>query len=176
MTADDQVDKGVPAEPHEAAGRLAALLPEGVPGSISTVPGSYKAWIAGGDSGAMLPSTEACSCDRVKAMASNLAAVAAHMAQIRRRTGRDICLALEPEPDCYIETTAEAIAFLQGPLMEHGQAHLKRSGLAARDAANCLRTHLGVCMDTAHAAVEFDCQSRAPRMVDGCRLLFKGMQ
>ena len=135
---------------------LAALLPEGVPGSISTVPGSYKAWIAGEQSGAMLPSSEACSDTRVKAMAANLADVAAHLADIRRRTGRDICLALEPEPDCYIETTSEAIAFFQGPLMEHGLAHLKGSGLSARDAQDCLRGQLGICLDTAHAAVEFE--------------------
>jgi sugar phosphate isomerase/epimerase len=135
---------------------LAALLPEGVPGSISTVPGSYKAWIAGRDSGAMLPSAEACPETRIKAMVANIADVAAHLADIRRRTGRDICLALEPEPDCYIETTQEAIAFFQGPLMEYGLAHLESRGMSARDAEDCLRGHIGVCLDTAHAAVEFE--------------------
>lgn len=135
---------------------LAALLPEGVPGSISTVPGSYKAWITGGDSGAMLLSSEACPDRRIKAMVANLADVASYLAQTRLRTGRDICLALEPEPDCYIETTPEAVAFFQGPLMEHGVAHLKGAGLSARDAENCLRNHIGICLDTAHAAVEFE--------------------
>ncbi len=124
---------------------LAALLPEGVPGSISTVPGSYKVWIAGHE-----------SADRVKAMVAHLADVASFLAGIRRRTGRDICLALEPEPDCYIETTPEAIAFFQGPLMEYGLAHLGSRGMSARDAENCLRGHIGVCLDTAHAAVEFE--------------------
>ena len=124
---------------------LAALLPEGVSGSISTVPGSYKAWITGDD-----------SAERIKAMVANLADVAAHLAQVRRRTGRDICIALEPEPDCYIETTAEAIAFFGGPLMEHGLAHLKGSGLSARDAQDCLHGQIGICLDTAHAAVEFE--------------------
>jgi sugar phosphate isomerase/epimerase len=135
---------------------LAALLPEGVPGSISTVPGSYKAWIAGGDSGAMLPSSEACPGARIKGMVANLADVASYLDGLRRRTGRDICLALEPEPDCYIETTAEAIAFFQGPLMAHGLAHLGFRGMSARDAENCLRGHIGICLDTAHAAVEFE--------------------
>jgi sugar phosphate isomerase/epimerase len=124
---------------------LAALLPEDVPGSISTVPGSYKAWIAGED-----------SADRVKAMVGHLADVASYLANTRRRTGRDICLALEPEPDCYIETTPEAIAFFEGPLMEHGRKHLESRGMSARDAENCLRGHIGVCLDTAHAAVEFE--------------------
>lgn len=106
---------------------LAALLPEGVPGSISTVPGSYKPWIRSeGD---------------VKAMADNLAAVADHLRRLAEETGRDIRLALEPEPDCYVETTDEAIALFNGPLARYGQG---------------VRDHLGICLDTAHAAVEFE--------------------
>ena len=107
---------------------LADLLPEGVSGSISTVPGSYKAWIK----------TEA----DLAAMCGNLAESLAHLAEIHRRTGKDICLALEPEPDCYVETTEEVIAFLTGPMAR-----------AARPAA--LR-RLGVCFDTSHMAVEFE--------------------
>jgi len=106
---------------------LAALLPEGVRGSISTVPGSYKPWIRGeGD---------------VRAMAENLAAVADHLRRLEQETGRHICLALEPEPDCCVETADEAIALFDGPLARHGQG---------------VRDHLGVCLDTAHAAVEFE--------------------
>jgi hypothetical protein len=82
--------------------------------------------------------------------------VAAHLAEIRRRSGRDISLALEPEPDCYIETTDEAITFIGGPLMESGMKHLEFLGLPADQAEDCLRRHLGVCVDTAHAAVEFE--------------------
>ena len=106
---------------------LAALLPEGVPGSISTVPGSYKPWIR----------SEA----DVKAMTDNLAAVADHLRRLGEETGRDICLALEPEPDCYVETTDEVIALFNGPLARYGQG---------------VRDHLGICLDTAHAAVEFE--------------------
>jgi sugar phosphate isomerase/epimerase len=121
---------------------LAALLPDGVSGSISTVPGSYKAWIT--------------SPGQVEAMACMLADVAAHLAGIRSRTGRDICLALEPEPDCYIETTAEAVAFFGGPLLEHGRRRLSE---------DCLRRHVGLCLDTAHAAVEFEDLSASLRQL-----------
>lgn len=121
---------------------LAVLLPEGVAGSISTVPCSYKQWIH--------------SPRQVEAMVDNLAEVAAHLARIRQRSGRDICLALEPEPDCWIETTAEAVAFFAGPLVDHGRKHLKAAGLSPGAAEECLRRHLGVCLDTAHAAVEFE--------------------
>ena len=121
---------------------LAAVLPEGVSGSISTVPGSYKPWIEGDDD--------------VAAMTTMLADVAFHLHQIHQRDGRDIALALEPEPDCHLETTDEAIAFFTGPLLEGGAARLRESGLSASRAESALRRHIGVCFDTAHAAVQFE--------------------
>lgn len=109
---------------------LAELLPAGVAGSISTVPGSYKQWLGGADD--------------IAAMVANLTDVAAHLAELRERTGRRICLALEPEPDCYIETTSEAIKFFTGPLSAGAQS------------GEVIRRHLGVCFDTAHLAVAFE--------------------
>jgi len=35
--------------------------------------------------------------------------VIAHMVQLEKRTGRTVTLALEPEPACFLETTAEAL-------------------------------------------------------------------
>ncbi|HAK97544.1 MAG TPA: sugar phosphate isomerase [Planctomycetes bacterium] len=122
---------------------LAALVPEGCTGSISTVPGSYKPWIK--------------SDADVRAMAHNLADVAAHCARIRDARGADIALALEPEPDCFIETAGEAIDFLTGPLRALGAARLAKAhrfGKAGARAA--LRRHIGICLDTAHSAVEFE--------------------
>ena len=106
---------------------LAALLPEGVEGSISTVPGSYRAWISGEDN--------------VRAMALNLGAAAAALAALRERTGRTIHLGLEPEPDCFIETTAEFLRFFEEELLRG----------APGEAA--VRRHLGVCVDTCHLAI-----------------------
>ena len=122
---------------------LAELLPAGVTGSISTVPVSYKPW-AIGESGV----EQACRmlCDTV-----------AHLAQIRDRTGVEIHIGLEPEPDCLVETTAEAVAFFDGPLAKHGLEHLrKQHGLGRSEAREILDRHVGICVDTAHAAVEFE--------------------
>lgn len=112
---------------------LAELLGEGVTGSISTVPLSYKAWVGGEHD--------------VEVMVSRLAESVSHLAELRRRTGKDIALALEPEPDCLLETTAEAVAFFAGALAEFGAP-------AAGDEA--LRHHLGLCVDVCHLAVEFE--------------------
>ena len=122
---------------------LAALLPEGVSGSISTVPGSYKPWIK--------------SDADIEAMVLNLADVAAHLYQLRRARGVNICLALEPEPDCFIETSKEVIKFFTGPLRACGKAHVqKKLNISGHKARKLLRRHIGVCLDTAHAAVEFE--------------------
>jgi len=121
---------------------LAALLPDGVTGSISTVPCSYKAWIN--------------SPQQVAAMCRMLAEAALHLQRLHERTGKEIVLALEPEPDCYVETTKEVVQFVTGPLRQFGREHLKSLGLTGQQAEDCLRTYIGMCLDTAHAAVEFE--------------------
>jgi len=121
---------------------LAELLDEGMPGSISTVPGSYKRWI---------------ETDRqVRAMAEMLAQTAAHLARLYERTGRDICVALEPEPDCYLETTDEVIDFFVGPLARWAAQRLAGMGYSPARAERIWQRHVGVCLDTAHAAVAFE--------------------
>ena len=122
---------------------LAKLLPEGVAGSISTVPCSYKPWIAGEED--------------VQQMVAMLCDTAAHLKRLHDETGRDICIALEPEPDCYVERTDEVIEFFNGPLDSIGVDYLvKAHGLSADEARQAIRRHLGVCFDTSHLAVEFE--------------------
>ena len=127
---------------HQLADILAALLPEGVEGSISTVPASYKAWIT--------------SDAERQAMLDNLTTCAAHLADLEAGTGREIHLGLEPEPDCYIETTAESIAFLSD-LFRTGALHLaKTRGLSLDAAEALLRRHIGLCFDTCHLALQYE--------------------
>ena len=97
---------------------LADFLPDGVNGSISTVPGSFKPWIRNESD--------------VKAVVANLTACAEHVAD------RNIWLALEPEPGCFLETTEETIRFFSELLPDRA------------------RRRLGVCFDTCHAAVQFE--------------------
>lgn len=119
---------------------LAELLPEGVTGSISTVPGSYKKWIT--------------SDEDVRQMTTMLTETAARLSEIRGETAREIILAIEPEPDCYIENTDETIDFFAGPLASAGRAET-------------VRRHVGVCFDTAHLAVQFeDLAASAKRLAD----------
>jgi sugar phosphate isomerase/epimerase len=123
---------------------LAALLPDGVEGGISTVPLSYKAWMTPEDAPWEL-------------LTRNVTRVAEALAKIRRETGRLIHLDLEPEPDCLLETTAETAAYFEQWLWPTGAPELAgRLGMSESDAIACLRDHVRVCFDCCHCAVEFE--------------------
>jgi sugar phosphate isomerase/epimerase len=113
---------------------LAQLLPEGVEGSVSTVPGSFKEFIT----------TE----DQIKAMQANLWDCLEHISARARFTGRRLHLGLEPEPLCFLETSTETALFYQA---------LR----ADRPKDDRLQEHLGVNYDTCHLAVEFEDPARA---------------
>jgi len=128
----------------DSAAVLAALLPDGLDGSISTVPGAFK------------PNGHAeGGADR---MAANLVGAVADLVVTERRTGRRISLALEPEPCCFLETTDETLAFFRGVLLS--PAVLDRlasaTGVGRSEAERLLRRHLGVCYDVCHGSVEYE--------------------
>ena len=129
---------------NRCADILAVLLPEGQSGSISTVPGAFKASIE--------------SAEDYTKVAEAMIDHAAHLHGILQRTGKTIILALEPEPCCMLETTDEAIDFFETFLFgAAGLAVFQRlTGVSARDASDALRRHLGLCFDVCHAAVEFE--------------------
>lgn len=110
---------------------LAGLLPEGSEGSISTLPIGFK-------------QTD-CPPDFLQA-AEQLTDCALSLARIAAETGRTIRLAIEPEPFCLLETTEETIKFF----------HILWGVAAARGAEAAVRTHIGVCYDVCHQAVEFE--------------------
>jgi len=120
---------------------LADLLPDGVVGTISTLPVTYRPWADE---------------HRVDASVRALAEVALYLAALRAKTGVDLCLALEPEPDCYLDETDTVVEFFRR-LMGGGAAHLvEHAGLSPGEAADVLRRHLGVCLDAIHCAVLFE--------------------
>lgn len=128
----------------ELADLLAKLLPDGLQGSVSTVPGAFKPAVQ-----------EARDAQRI---AENLYRHVAHLVELKRRTGRHIALALEPEPCCYLETVDETVEFFnrylfRGPALA-GLSEL--TGLSKADAATAMHDHIGVCLDLCHAAVEFE--------------------
>jgi hypothetical protein len=108
---------------------LAQLVPPGVEGSVSTVPGSFKAFIR--------------SAEDVRSMRHRIWQCVDHVAALGERTGRRLHLGLEPEPMCYLETSEETVCFFD-------QLRDDRPGDPR------LSEHLGVNYDTCHLAVEFE--------------------
>lgn len=78
---------------------LAGWLPEGMTGSISTVPIGFKSSVGDLDR------------DEVK---RQLVTVLTHLRTLERAQGKKIILALEPEPGCLLETTEEVCRFFSG--------------------------------------------------------------
>jgi hypothetical protein len=78
--------------------------------------------------------------------------------RIHEQTGKRITLALEPEPCCYLETTAEAIDFFERHVFSSRAIarFCDLTGLAPSEAEVFVRRHLGICFDACHAAVEFE--------------------
>ena len=113
---------------------LSQLVPSGIEGSVSTVPCSFKEFIK--------------SDEQVEAMRDNLWRCVDGIADISERTGRMLHLGLEPEPLCYLETSAETVLFFQ-------------QMRADREFDERLSRHLGVNYDTCHLACEFEEPSHA---------------
>ncbi len=108
---------------------LAEIVPAGVEGSVSTVPVSFKEFIT--------------DKRQVREARNNLWKCVEHIEKLTRRTGRTLHLGLEPEPLCYLETSAETARFFD-------EMRADRPGDLRLD------EHLGVNYDTCHLAVEFE--------------------
>lgn len=109
---------------------LAVLARPETGGSVSTVPGSFKGFLAREP-------------ERRDAIFANLTRCARHVAGLAARTGLDLHLGLEPEPLCQLETTAETVAFFD-------------EWRARTPEAAALSRHLGVNYDCCHLALEFE--------------------
>jgi sugar phosphate isomerase/epimerase len=108
---------------------LAQLLPPGVEGSVSTLPGSFKEFIS-------TPEQE-------ERIFSNIAACTEHVASVTEKTGRTLHLGLEPEPLGYFETTDETVRFFDRLRERRGN----------REA---ITQCVGVNYDTCHLAIEYE--------------------
>ncbi|MEO5568762.1 MAG: metabolite traffic protein EboE [Gemmatimonadaceae bacterium] len=124
---------------------VSRLVPEGLDGGVSTAPLSYKAWMIGADSQAW------------RTIVAHVVRVAAALVRLRQSRGTLIHLDIEPEPDCSIENTEEAIEFFDRWLIPVGAPALASAlGVSTPRAEQQLREHIRLCFDCCHFAVEFE--------------------
>lgn len=105
---------------------LAEILPEGVDGSVSTLPGSHKTF--GADETAIF---------------ARLEEIAVFLDDLSAQSGRDLHLGLEPEPLGHFENTTETLAFFE------------RMKAVSPDPSRLLR-RIGINFDTCHFALEYE--------------------
>jgi len=108
---------------------LAQLLPKGVEGSVSTLPGGSKALVT--------------TPEELTMIRENVWQCVEYIARISQQTGRKLHLGLEPEPMCVLECSAEVLHFFDRLRAEHRNDPR-------------LSEHLGVNYDTCHFAIEFE--------------------
>jgi len=108
---------------------LAELLPAGIEGSVSTLPGSFREFVKTGG--------------QEKLIRRNLWRCVEHIARVGEKVGRKLHLGLEPEPLCLLENSAGTISFF-------GQLRAEHKNDPRLD------EHLGVNYDCCHFAVEFE--------------------
>jgi sugar phosphate isomerase/epimerase len=111
---------------------LVRLAPSAVRGTISTLPVTFRPWA---DAAKLATATE------------NLVEAAGYLDVLRDTTGREAALALEPEPGCCLERTDDVLRLFGERLLPVARTTLPGDGEAV------LRRHVGVCLDTVHAAV-----------------------
>ena len=131
---------------------LAGILAAGADGSLSTLPLGFK-------------QAEQPAGFLHKAIAQ-LLALAQDLNQLQQETGQTIRLAIEPEPFCLLETTAETIAFFNRLWQAAATAGCEPEA----------RNHLGVCYDVCHQAVEFEDAAAAVGQLDAAGIRINKVQ
>ena len=120
---------------------LVHLAPPGEAASVSTVPGSFKAFVAAEPA-------------RREAILENLTSCGRYIAALAEKTGRDLHLGLEPEPLCLFETSGETVDFF---------ADWRETD----PGVEALLRHVGVNYDCCHLAVEFESAAAALDRITG---------
>ncbi|NMO56430.1 metabolite traffic protein EboE [Actinoplanes sp. TBRC 11911] len=129
---------------NQVADVLADITPSSISPSIQSAPLAFRANVHGEDD--------------VARITGNVLRTVAHLADLERRTGHRVKLALEPEPFCLLETTAETLDYFTNHVWsaEGIRTLCALTGLPASEAAGLVRRHLGVVFDIGHQSVEFE--------------------
>ncbi|CAM4306982.1 metabolite traffic protein EboE [Zobellia nedashkovskayae] len=127
--------------------QLAALLPVGIAGGISTSPISYKYWHA----------TEEATKLAFETGAKNMVEIAIHLYNREQETGKYLHLDIEPEPDGMLENSDEVLQFFADYLLPIGIAVIvEKLGVNADIADEIIRRYLTVCYDICHFSLAYE--------------------
>ena len=127
--------------------QLSSLLPEGIEGSISTSPLSYKYWHK---------TDKALEEVKNKSM-QLLIRLVSFLVNIEKEYGKLLHLDIEPEPDGVLENSQEFITFYHEYLLLKGVPLLvKMNGMSRVKAESAIRNHIRLCYDVCHFAIAYE--------------------
>jgi hypothetical protein len=125
---------------------LAALLPEGLEGGISTSPLSYRYWHDEEEKEGVFQTATL-----------NVLQVVEQLVQIKRTTGKTIHIDIEPEPDGLLQNGEEFFDWYINYLIPFGTIHLEdQLACTATEASHFIKEHIQLCYDVCHFAIGFE--------------------
>lgn len=125
---------------------LKELVPEGMEGSISTSPLSYRHWFK--DEKETTAAFEKCTL--------NILEVVSHLITVYEDSGKILHLNIEPEPDGLLENTFEFIDWYNKYYILLGIKFLEKRSGTTEDKKTSLQRHLRLCYDVCHSALAYE--------------------
>lgn len=128
---------------------LTALLPNGMQGSISTSPLSYKYWFKEEERNNILS-----DCTK------NIVKLVLQLYKIHKETGTLSHVDIEPEADGLIENSNEFIRWYTRGLLPEGIRALQQAyQISETEAREAIKRHVQLCYDVCHFAVGYEAAS-----------------
>jgi hypothetical protein len=125
---------------------LAALLPDGVEGGISTSPLSYRYWHKEEDKSAVF-----------ERATLHVLQVVEQLAGIKRTSGQFIHIDIEPEPDGLLQNGDEFFEWYINYLLPVGTTYLQdKWNCSESEAQDIIKDHVQLCYDVCHFAIGFE--------------------
>ncbi len=126
---------------------LAEILPEGMDGGVSTSPLSYRFWHE---------NDEALTVAKFRSL-GHLCELIAFLAEVRKNTGKNLHLDMEPEPDGILETSQEFVDYFEEYVLKQGISQVQNLlNCEVVEAEEAIKTHFQLCYDVCHFAVGYE--------------------
>lgn len=126
---------------------LSNLLPERIKeAGISTSPLSYRFWWK--DSKALTQAIEKSTLALIE--------VVEELNKIHQKTGKNIHIDIEPEPDGILENHAEFLDWYLNTLLPLAKKQLTPKGLGNDQIETLIKNHIQICFDICHFGVSYD--------------------
>lgn len=126
---------------------LAALLPEGMEGGVSTSPLSYRIWHRCGEEHKSV----------MESATLNMLLVVEQLISIHRSGGPLLHLDVEPEPDGMLENSKEYLDWYFQHLLPAGvMMFTDKFGMTEEEATLAIKNHVQLCYDVCHFAVSYE--------------------